>query len=44
MLGVFVTILAVLLVICIAFHFSDPGVRSDSVFFVRRKGPKRDSD
>jgi hypothetical protein len=44
MLGVFVTILAVLLVICIAFHFSDPGIRSDSVIFVRRKGPKRYSE
>jgi hypothetical protein len=44
MLGVLVTILAVLLVICIAFHFSESGTRSDSVFFVQRKGPKRNLD
>ena len=42
MIGVFVTILAVLVVICIAFHFSGPDIRSDSVFYVRRKEPKRD--
>jgi len=41
MLGIFLTLIAVLLVICFAFYFSDPpGARADSLFFVARKSPK----
>ena len=45
MLGILLTLIAVLLVICFAFYFSDNapgrGVRADSLFFADRKSMKR---
>ena len=46
MLGIFLTLIAVLFVICIAFYISDHppgGVRADSLFFLSQKGSKRNA-
>jgi hypothetical protein len=47
MLGLFLTLLAVLLLICFAFYFSDHpserGVRADVMFFLGRRNSKKDS-
>jgi hypothetical protein len=48
MLGIILTLVAVLLVICFAFYYSDHpsyrGAKADALFFAERKKPKRDSD
>ncbi len=45
MLGIILTLVAVLLVICFAFYYSDHpsyrGSKADSMFFAERKKPKR---
>lgn len=44
MLGIFLTLLAVLLVICFAFCLSDHKVRADALFFAAPKFPKAKTD
>jgi len=48
MLGIVLTLVAVLLVICFAFYYSDHpsyhGTKADAMFFAERKKPKRDPD
>jgi len=47
MLGIVLTLIAILFVICIAFCFSespfDRGARNDALFFATPKGPKKNS-
>jgi hypothetical protein len=47
MVGLFLTLLAVLLLICFAFYFSDHpserGGHSDALFFLSRRNSKKDS-
>ncbi len=48
MLGIALTLVAVLLVICFAFYYSDHpsdrGIRADALFFASRKNAKKNSD
>jgi hypothetical protein len=46
MLGIILTLFAVLLVICFAFYYTDHpsehGPKADALFYVKSKGPKKD--
>jgi hypothetical protein len=48
MLGIILTLFAVLLVICFAFYYSDHpsgrGARADTLFYIRPKGQRKDPD